>query len=77
MKNRNEVEDAMLTPRGQEVFLGFVSIIDVRVLSKGLRDQHLFYARMHAGGYPLDWAEFLLHLDSLFNFLDSIEDEYF
>lgn len=77
MKNRDQNEDALLTQNSEKDFLNFVTITDIPFLSKRIRDLVLERSKTHQFSVPLDWGEFLLHIDSLFTFFDALEKEYF
>ena len=75
MKNRDKSGDAILTETAKEAFGTFLTLVDLRSLSNGIRNLQLRYACTNE-----DWDGWFIvlmpQLVFLFDFLDELEDEY-
>lgn len=75
MKNRDKSGDAILTETAKEALGTFLTLVDLRALSNGIRNLQLRYACTNE-----DWDGWFIvlmpQLVFLFDFLDELESEY-
>jgi hypothetical protein len=75
VKNRTETNDVIATDNALDSFKAFVTLMDVRAMSNGIRNLLLSYLFNEIDGE--EWFEnFLPELRVLFDFLDELEAEY-
>ena len=75
MKNQDKSGDAIITKKAQEALSTFLTLVDLPILIKGIRNLQLRYACCNDDwdGWYIELLDELVHL---FDFLDELEEEY-
>jgi hypothetical protein len=75
MKNRDSAGEPKLTEQAKQLFLTFLSLVDLRKLDRGLRNILLHYLQ-NEEGTELWFDELMPSLRLLFSLCDDMADEY-